>query len=358
MKYAFYSLFALLLFVVVSCQKTNDLLPAEEDAFVSEESLEKTAPEGCGGETRLPLVDANNVRVGRLLFYNDYDNLVVHFILDAEYRLEKTFLFAGDCASKPTLASSFPLQNTFSPRIRSYTYTIPLKNLPKCLCISAYAEVAKIDLNTRRVVGRTNVWAKAANYSHRHCVTDCSRPCEIAHRSQTQGGWGSTPNGGNPGAYLHANFASVGSITIGNTCGFTATFNTAQAITDFLPQGGTAQALGFNSVNPTTVTGGKQNNVFAGQVLALSISVALDNAVPSFSPSSTPLVDLVVGDENSVFYGKSVGQILNWANLAIAGCTSPYAISDLNDVVDAINNNFVDGTKNLGFLVCAKDIKK
>jgi hypothetical protein len=366
MKYAFYSLLILLFFVVVSCQKTNDLVqPQAEDEFTGlDEDYNKSVPDACGKERRIAIF-AGSMRVGSVLLYNNATNLYVHFMsYTADIRFTKTRLFVGNCEAKPSDATQFPYQQNHN-FARSYIYTIPLSQIGECFCISTWVEAVRRDAN-RQVIDTRIGWLRGTafmmgnttGYFARHCAEACEMPCEIGHRTQTQGGWGSTPNGNNPGNYLHTNFASIGSVTIGNACGFTATFDNAQAITDFLPQGGPAQALAFSATNPTSVTGGKQGNVFAGQVLALSVSVALDNAVPSFSPSATPLANLVVGDVNSIFYGKSVGEILGWANQAIAGCVAPYAISDLNNVVDAINNNFVDGTQNLGFLVCPKDIKK
>jgi hypothetical protein len=366
MKYAFYSLLILLFFVVVSCQKTNDLVqPQTDDEFTgTDEEYNKSVPDACGKDRRIGIF-SGSMRVGSIILYNNATNLYVHFMTyTADIRFTKTRLFVGNCEAKPTDVTQFPYQQNHN-FARSYIYTIPLSQIGNCFCISTWVEAVRRDAN-RQVIDTRIGWLRGTAFTMgdatgtfvSHCANSCEAPCEIGHRTQTQGGWGAEPNGGNNGAYLHNNFASIGSVTIGNACGFTATFDNAQAITNFLPQGGPAQALGFNSTNPTSVTGGKQGNVFAGQVLTLAISVAFDNAIPSFSPSATPLTNLAVGDENSVFYGKTVGQILGWANQAIAGCATPYAISDLNSIVDAINNNFDDGTQNLGLLVCPKDIKK
>src|SRR5688572_32802239 len=58
-------------------------------------------------------------------------------------------------------------------------------------------------------------------------------------RTQTPGGWGSTPRGNNPGSYLHANFddAFPGGLTIGCENGGSITVTSAQAITNLLPTG-------------------------------------------------------------------------------------------------------------------------
>ena len=56
--------------------------------------------------------------------------------------------------------------------------------------------------------------------------------------------------------------------------------------------------------------------------------------------------------------GYTVARVLELANSAIAtGSAGGFRKSTLNDVVDAINNNFVDGTSDMGYLAlgaCAK----
>ena len=164
-------------------------------------------------------------------------------------------------------------------------------------------------------------------------------------RTQTQGGWGSTPSGGNPGAFLHAKFAQVypgGSVLIGG--GYTLRFTNPMAITVFLPQGGKPGVLKANAVNPTNSNAG----VFAGQVLALRLSVDFSNA----GVTKSGLGALKV--KSGKLAGYTVNQVLALANAVLGGTTSALppgvSMSDLNNVVDAINNNFVDGTANLGYL--------
>jgi gliding motility-associated-like protein len=164
-------------------------------------------------------------------------------------------------------------------------------------------------------------------------------------RTQTQGGWGSTPNGGNPGAYLHTNFTTAfpSGIEIGCTNKFR--FTSAQAITNFLPAGGTAAGLPSGiQTNPTS------GNVLAGQVLALSISVGFDNAISNFGSSSILLKDLIV--RSGTFAGWTVQQVLTEANNKIGGCASSYSFSQLNEIVTAINENYVDGGTTGNILEC------
>ncbi len=171
-------------------------------------------------------------------------------------------------------------------------------------------------------------------------------------RTQTQGGWGSTPNGGNPGAYLHANFntAFPSGVTVGCSTGFTLKLTSAQAVTDFLPSGSTARALTANLTNPA----GSYKNVLAGQVVALTISVGMDNAIASFGPSTTLLQNLVV--KSGTFANMTVAQVLAEANKKLGGCSSSYSFSQLNDAISAINESFVDGSNTGNYLKCGLDL--
>ncbi len=163
-----------------------------------------------------------------------------------------------------------------------------------------------------------------------------------AFRTQSQGGWGSSPSGSNPGAFLAQHFSSVfGSTGVVVGGSYKLTLTSVEAVQAFLPAGGTASKLKKNLTNPTSSPAG----VFAGQVVALQISVAFSDA----GITQSGLGALVIG--SGPLAGKTVAQVLAWANTALGGGSTPYSISTLNSVVDAINNNFVDGTRNEGYLV-------
>lgn len=166
-------------------------------------------------------------------------------------------------------------------------------------------------------------------------------------RTQTMGGWGAPPKGNNPASYLYANFnaAFPQGITVGG-CGKTLKLTTPVAVTDFLPSGSTAKTLSTSLVNP----GDNYKNVLAGQVVALAISIGFDNYDAAFGSSGTPLAGQIIN--SGPFAGWTVLQAFDEANKRLGGCVSAYTLSDLNDVISAINENYVDGTVNLGFLSC------
>jgi len=159
----------------------------------------------------------------------------------------------------------------------------------------------------------------------------------------TQGGWGAPAHGGNPASILVANFSKVypmGYVRIGGN--YTLTFTSAAAIQGFLPAKKTPGSLTASAVNPTSSAAG----VFAGQVLALQLSVDFSSAgvyrigLGSLKLQSGPLA------------GWTVSQVLTAANIALGGGALPAgvtSISQLNDIVDAINQAF-DSGGNTGFL--------
>lgn len=159
----------------------------------------------------------------------------------------------------------------------------------------------------------------------------------------TQGGWGAVPKGNNPGALLTRNFSTVfpgGSVWIG--IGPKLTFTSAAAITNFLPQGSTAGILTASATNPTTSSAG----VFGGQLLAATLSVAFSNA--GITQTGLGAKTLVSGP----LAGQTVNQVLALANSVISGGALPsgLTLSGLNDILDKINNNYDNGTQNLGYL--------
>jgi len=209
--------------------------------------------------------------------------------------------------------------------------------------------------------------------------------------SYTQGGWGNKAAGNNVGSLLANNFATVygvnGQVVIGGNK--TVTFKTktsvvhetantqsaldkaialgaynvvihyktvgqgnqvfdyaeydlgvtvtaVEAITAFLPQGGTPGVLTENLENPTSTSAG----VFAGQVLALKLNVDFSAAVPPVTPSGLGALKLC--NTGSSLDGKTIAEILAAANTALGGGALPsgYSYSTLNDLIDNLNQAF------------------
>ena len=171
-------------------------------------------------------------------------------------------------------------------------------------------------------------------------------------RTQTQGGWGSKANGENPGAYRDANFVAAfpNGVTIG--CGTKLLkLTTTKAVEDFLPSGSTPEVLPAGTLtNPA----GTYSNVLAGQVVALTLNIGFDNYDATFGSSTANLRNLFI--TTGKFSGKSVQFLLDEANKALGGCSTTYTLSDINDVVTSVNENYVNGTSTGAFLGCCNNV--
>ncbi len=177
-------------------------------------------------------------------------------------------------------------------------------------------------------------------------VLGCNGSCE--YRTQTMGGWGAPPQGNNPGAYLHANFAAAfpGGLTVG--CNRVLNLTTAQAVTDFLPSGSSPKKL-QNAVY--TNPGGSYKNVLAGQLVAATLSVTFDAYDADFAASEGAFGDLEIA--NGTFAGMTVSELLAIANAFIGNCASPYSASQLNSALTMVNESFVDGGEQMNdYLIC------
>jgi len=166
----------------------------------------------------------------------------------------------------------------------------------------------------------------------------------------SQGGWGSTPSGSNPGAFLAANFSRVypgvgGSVQIGGTRKLT--FTSASAIEAFLPQGGPSKVLTSNATNPTSSSGGN----FAAQLLAMQLAADFSRA----GVTKVGMGSLVM--RSGPLTGMTLDSVLAMANTVIGGTTSALpsgmSMSTLAGILESLNMNFHEGTANQGLLGCS-----
>ncbi len=176
----------------------------------------------------------------------------------------------------------------------------------------------------------------------------------------TQGGWGSKPNGNNPGQILATNFSTVypgGVVEVGipGDSGYTMKFETALVnegtknspnwvteaapyfIQKYLPAGGTASSLSADLVNPTSSSSG----VFGGQVLALQLNVDFNNSGITAGTSGS-IANLKLCNTGTSLDDMTVSDILGAANTALGGGALPdgYTVSGIETLVDIINNAF------------------
>jgi hypothetical protein len=168
-------------------------------------------------------------------------------------------------------------------------------------------------------------------------------------RTQTPGGWGAEPHGNNPGTYLHANFSTAfpSGLTVGVSPNYNAHFTSAQAITDYLPAGGQAKALTKNYTDPATTS---LKNTLVDHLVALTLSVKFDQTDPSFGQAGVQLGNMLIG--SGTFANWTVSNFLAEANKVLGGASSSYSVQQVLETASAINENYVDGTKDGGYLKC------
>lgn len=166
-------------------------------------------------------------------------------------------------------------------------------------------------------------------------------------RTQSPGGWGSTPAGNNPGTYLHNNFSSAfaWNLMIGCRDGQTISLTSAQAITNLMPAAGKPAVLDNSYTDPTVI-----KNTLVGQLVALTLSVRFDEYDANFGAAETHLGDMIIG--SGVFQGISVNDFLQKSNDVIGGCSTAYSIENITNTASRINNNYLDGTVDMAFLQC------
>lgn len=396
------------LLIFSSCNKKEEsLVPQQMEA-------ERIASCSITPDT-LDLLVNGYIKIGTVIITNDEKNLIVTYNTSANWPLDSTHLFSGNCDVLPKDQWGNPVMSAFTHHAghasaTSYTYTIPFSGLDSCICIAAYASV-QMQGADGSFIGLRTAWSSGTlinpsgenlymyyPYCKKVCTGDTggtdtgtgggtgdttgtggtgtgtggtggtgdttgtggtgtgtgdttgtgtdSIPCIKSgdFRTQTQGGWGSTPHGNNPGTYLHANFAAAfpNGLTVG--CTYVINLTSAQAVTNFLPEGGKPRALTSDATNTSV------GNVLAGQVVALTLSVTFDQYDANFGASSTSMGNLKI--ETGPLAGMTVNDVLAEANKILGGCSSAYSASQINDAISGINQNFVDGKANNGFLAC------
>jgi hypothetical protein len=169
----------------------------------------------------------------------------------------------------------------------------------------------------------------------------------------TQGGWGG-PSNSVPGGIRDANFATCfpGGLTVGGF--YTIHLSTASAVQQYLPDGGTPNVLDHNYVNPGG--GGTISRNLGAQLTALTLSLQFATCgVPHFHPFGHLLIASGVHSPSGPFAGVTVDSVVTLANIVLGGYTGVLppgiSVSDITDVLDAINNNFDNCNTSRGYLV-------
>lgn len=171
-------------------------------------------------------------------------------------------------------------------------------------------------------------------------------PASCGYRTQTQGGWGTSCSGGNPGCFRDAHFDEAFPEGLYVGCGvLTANLTNSLAVEQALPSGGKPRALEpVEAVAYDGVGDPQVKTVLFGQVVALSLSVGFDQ-LADYDDVDQPLAlgALEIADPASLCFGMLVSEVLTHANYALGGCPSQLSVAAANECVTAINESYVDG---------------
>jgi hypothetical protein len=191
----------------------------------------------------------------------------------------------------------------------------------------------------------------------RGCTTSCTTSITLSSgstcsgtRTESQIVWGAPASGSSPSAYMTSNFATAfpasNYLSIG--CGWRKLrLTSASAVIAFLPSSGSAAQLPWGTKqNP----GSSYGNSFAGELVALKLSVRFDELAPAFNPSPVLLKNMIIA--SGTFAGWTVQQLITSADAKIGGCYSAYSRDQLHVAVAAVNAGYLGGTMNSGYLVC------
>ena len=370
------SLLAFLLCITLfSCQKNYDK-PAIQDGSTSRGGdISIFREEPGSGDCVTPLSnelvsfpdDNGAVHGGGLVTVsNDDDYLyIVVNTPNPETWISSASVLYGDATviNDKTQYSSDPMIGLSKPQLTAkpespqhvYTFQVALSSVNgNCTMINVHAVFYTLDGIGQQVKFplwlapvappvTNDPWSAYVEY----CAQFCAKPTCGQLRTQTPGGWGSAPSGNNAGSYLSANFANAfpSGLTVGCSPDYNMTFTSNTAVMRFLPAGGKAQTLTMNYIDPVGI-----KNVLAGHLVALSLSVGFDEADVDFGEAGIALGAMKI--KNGAFKDWTVTDFLTEANQVFGGCSTSYSLQQVLQAAASINENYVDGLTDNGYLVC------
>ncbi len=137
----------------------------------------------CGEDLIISLVINEKTTAGKVTVWNDAVNLYVNYSTEDGWYLDKTCLYVGDCDINKMEPDKFPHHYTHNPCVTTKTYTIPLAQLPKCVCIASYAEVVKFKDGVKGTCekawgfGDKIDWGMKFGYCIQNCGVEEPEPC-------------------------------------------------------------------------------------------------------------------------------------------------------------------------------------
>jgi hypothetical protein len=173
---------------MVSCESENNSdtsvnnVAAKQDVVVSSTNLSLPDVSPCMTTNLLAgqRYDAGDIRV-----YFDSEKVYVEYETSTNWYIRKTNLYIGDCELIPVnrrgepIPSHFPMGETQANGAQTLVYAMDKANLPKCFCISAYAEVYRIQ--NWQIVQAENSWGQGERFNENSwgmffsiCQDECS----------------------------------------------------------------------------------------------------------------------------------------------------------------------------------------
>jgi len=139
--------------------ETEEDIAAEKDFLLKcyHKYRRPKTEEYCGNSASYYLYASKHYKVGKVTIANDEENLYVRYSVWGWYLgLTETHLYIGDIDGMPINRGGNPQIGQFDYSddhgwVKTYTYTIPLSELPDCFVVAAHAVVN----------GRYTAWAKA-----------------------------------------------------------------------------------------------------------------------------------------------------------------------------------------------------
>jgi len=358
------ALLAVSLTAFLGCNKTDLTKPRVQPQNLSASTNLSNANSICGEPVVYNLIDIHKVVQGTLTISNDETNVYITFdITKPDFKMSKAELVIGTLAhvTAATDINAWPklakgpnppdFTKTFKPEVTSYTFTIPLADYEECFFVNAFAKLLERDANGN-IIGVCYVFLQSDTHTSVKCwsayIEYCKQHCEECGQltTYTQGGYGNDNGNGTGTQYMIANFdaAFPSGVTIGCASGFTLKMTNAASIQTYLPSGSTPEVLTQNWVDDGP------NDVLAGQMLTLALTIGFDNYDPNFGAATIHLEDMIIGSGD--FQGMTVGQFFAIANDVLGGCSTAYTPAQINEAADKINNNYDEGKQDLGFLIC------
>lgn len=360
-----------IIMLFICCQKdVSRQKETTRETIVNDVSTALNSSTECGTPLVKDMMDMGGViDWGDIVISNDANNIIVQLnsAVQGMYLTKVTAVFGSQQHVTDYLSNQinwsacdgpflFDRQKTYAPLTNTTdTIQIPGSNFQAddCIWISLSIQLtgqygtlgcAFAYPYDGEVIGSAE-WQSAFRYCRQDCPPPPPGDCGQL-RTQTPGGWGAAPNGNNAGTYLHANFATAfpNGLTVGCTPNYNVKLTTAQAITNLLPTGGQAAALTQNYTDPAAI-----KNVLVGHLVALTLSTGFDVYDVNFGQAGIQLGQMQIG--SGTFAGWTVNDFLAEANKTLGGCGT-YTLQQVLTTATSINENYVDGLIDKGFLVC------